>query len=231
MNSQDVSKAIRRYTRPTLEEVGFTQFTARKAWRHLPGLVHVIDFQSLGHYLGQSLNTTSFSFGIDIGIQFTATSKYPWFGRVASEAPPRPGGHLTKSLRKRLNQPELPRPDVWYVDPNGENLPEVVRDARDAVLDQAMPWLEKYSDEAFALGALETRPDTFYEPGILNEDFGGVVGSLGRAMTASVLALELGDKKHAIEIWRNLLKNPYYELLDDIRRDAQANIKWIEEGH
>lgn len=231
MNSREVSKAIKGSVRPVLEEVGFTEFTARKAWRYLPDLVHVIDFQSLGNYTGQRLNTTSFSFGIEIGISFVAASKYPWFSTFSFEAPREYPCQLRKSLSKKLRQHELPRPDVWFVDPNGENLPTVIGDVRGAIVIQALPWLDKYSDKSRALKAFESKSDTFYEPGILDEHLGGVKGSLARARIASALALELGNKKRGIRNWEKLLKDPYYRSLDEIRGDAQSSIQWIIENY
>lgn len=230
INSRDVSKLIKEEIRPLLEEKAFTKFTSRKAWRYLPAFVHEVNIQSLGSYNAQRLDTTPFSFSVYIGIAYLAATKYPWFDGLQDKDPPAYAYQARKTLRKNISQPKLLRPDIWYVDEIGQLIAAVIIDAKKAIIDQAIPWLARYSNEKIALKAFESKPDTEYEPGIGNDHFGGKVGSLGRARIASVLALELGDKRKAVRIWKKLLKNPYYRSLEDIREEADQNINWIIEN-
>jgi hypothetical protein len=229
-SSRDVTRYVRAEIRPLLENWGFAKFTSRKAWRFLPEIVHEVDIRSLGSYNARRLNTTSHSFSVDIGIAYLPASKYPWFEWLHSKDPPPYACQARKSLRKRISQPDLPRPDVWFVDASGGNVEVVISDAKQALTDQAMPWLRRYSNLRIALRSFESKADTSYVPGIMNEHYGGKVGSLGRARIASVLALELGNKRKAVQIWSKILRDPFYRALDDVREEAQQAIRWIEEN-
>lgn len=231
INSLEVNKLIKKEIRPLLEEAAFTKFTPRKAWRYLPAMIHEVNFQSLGSYNAQRLDTTPFSFSIYLGIAYLAALKCPWFDWLQDKDPPAYAYQARKTLRKKISQPNLPRPDVWYIDEKGDLLAAVITDAKKAIIDQAIPWLERYSNKKIAFKAFESKPDTEYVPGIGNNHFGGKVGSLGRARIASALALEMGKKRKAVQIWKRLLRNPYYKSLGDIQDQAIQNINWINKNY
>ncbi len=69
------------------------------------------------------------------------------------------------------------RPDVWYVLPDGSNLAEVVFAARDRIITDGLPWLDRLSDLREALQAFIKGEDTQLGMGIIGEFSGGTIGS------------------------------------------------------
>ena len=78
MDSKDVAKALKSEVFPSLREAGFTEFKTRAAWRVLDQVVDVVDFRSLGSYLGDAVGVTSHSFGCTVGVYYKALHAAPW---------------------------------------------------------------------------------------------------------------------------------------------------------
>ncbi len=227
MDSRIVTHELRKHIRPLLEANGFSTFTGRKAWRYLNQVIQVVDFRSLTTYLASVIGTTSFSFCVGLGIYYHAISKVPWGDKDLPSQPQESSCHARRILLKTVTQPELPRPDIWYVRPDGENLRIVVDDVRKALVDQALPWLSEFSKLETAMTAFESRHEIFIDEGIAVEIIGGNLGSLARARSISALAYALGQRQHAIEAWQVILRNPFYDRLEETRREAEESIQWL----
>jgi hypothetical protein len=68
VDNRAVTRAIGRIVWPQLRAVGFESFTGRNAWRYLGEDVHVVNFQSYGGMLSDSVGCTSFSFQVNLGL-------------------------------------------------------------------------------------------------------------------------------------------------------------------
>jgi hypothetical protein len=227
MDSKTVSRALREEVRPILKDAGFTRFTSRKAWRVDPDTVQVIDFQSLNSYLAEAIGTTTYSFGGHLGVYYVALRHVPWGER--RETPPEEFHcQARRVLRKALEQPELPRADLWYVSPDGRNLPSVIADVSRAITEEAMPWFAYFSDVKNALEAFDARDEDF-DAGIAVELLSGRPNSAARAQITSALALALGEPRRAVAAWQRHLEEPFYQRLPDYLESAVRNITWIEE--
>lgn len=165
-DSREVATALKSEVFPTLRDAGFTRFRSRAAWRDSENVVEVVDFHSLGSYLGSAVGATSHSFGGQVGLYFKALHATPWATEPAPEWPEEHACHARRFLRKSLFQLWHRRPDVWYVDPKGRNLNAVVSDVKRAAVEQALPWLDQYRDPARALDAFEGREDREMRSGI-----------------------------------------------------------------
>jgi hypothetical protein len=66
--NRDVTRAIGRTVWPALREAGFESFTGRNAWRYVGKHVDVVNFQSFGGMLADSVGCTSFSFQVNLGL-------------------------------------------------------------------------------------------------------------------------------------------------------------------
>lgn len=144
MDSRVVNREIRGEIWPVLREKGFDTFTSRTAWRHLIDRVWVVNFQSFNSYFSLVDGCTTFSFALNLGIYF-----YPLAGENESELQDRPKEyqcHLRSTLFKRIAQPNYPRKNIWYVDPDGLTLLEVLADARKVLLFDGMAWFDRFSE-------------------------------------------------------------------------------------
>jgi len=195
MNSSVVNKEIKSLIRPMLQEAGFTQFTQRTAWRYSRGRLDVINFQSFNSYLANSIGCTTYSFCVRLGCCFDAI---PQSDRIKKKnGHSRPEEYQCQfrlTLQKSIEQTNLKRTDVWYVDPTGKNLDAVITDAKKAILETGLPWFNRYNDPAEALR-------TLLEDSESNESthgFGAKPSPIRHFFTGFV-ALSLGQTKLAKE--------------------------------
>lgn len=73
--------------------------------------------------------------------------------------------HLRDLVRPTLNQskyqsrlenlPERKRNDIWWIQPNGENLLEAIENLSLCVVEQGLPWFERFSDLPAAFAEIE----------------------------------------------------------------------------
>jgi hypothetical protein len=68
VDNRRVTREIGRTVWPALREVGFDSFTGRNAWRYANEDVDVVNFQSFGGMLADSVGCTSFSFQVNLGL-------------------------------------------------------------------------------------------------------------------------------------------------------------------
>jgi hypothetical protein len=225
--SRDVAAGLKATVFPVLREAGFSRFKSRAAWRWCDAGVEVVDFHSLGSYLGSAVGVTSHSFGGNIGLYYKAMHAAPWSTEPMPELPGEAACHARRFLRKSMFQLWCRRPDVWYVNTKGTNLEAVLADVRKAVLEQALPWFDEYRDLEVALHAFESREDSEMRPGIMFEIFGGGLNSFARAENTAALALACGQPQRAREAWQRMLANPYYQRISDLQQEAKRRLALI----
>lgn len=141
MSSGEVNRALREVVWPALKDHGFDVRAARTAWRDRPDQVDVVNFQSFNAYNAGVLHVTTYSFQVNLGT-------YPRCR--ATDRTTRKGGDLRPAeyecdfrhqLQRTIVQPETDRRTLWFVSPDGTNLPEVVAGAKSALLGEGLAWL------------------------------------------------------------------------------------------
>ncbi len=195
MDSSDVNKHIKSVIRPLLQDAGFSQFTARTAWRYSDEKIDVVNFQSFNSYLANAVGCTTYSFCVRLGCSFDAI---PRRARTKQKnGYPRPEEyecHFRLRLQKSIRQPNLKRTDVWYVDAAGKNLDIVVADAKKAILETGLGWFSRFDDMKEVLRTLledsESNENTF--------GFGADPSPIRHFMTGFT-ALTMGKMDLAIE--------------------------------
>src|SRR5690606_38530490 len=103
---------------------------------------------------------TTYSFALNLGCAFTRLPRRTPF-RMRNGLP-RPAEYecdLRRGLRKSIEQPELPRTDVWYIDDRGVYLMPCVIDAKHVLVDEGLPWFERFSDRSELLRTLVEDPE------------------------------------------------------------------------
>ena len=108
MDNRAVTRAIGRIVWPQLRNVGFESFTGRNAWRYVGDEVDVVNFQSYGGRLADSVGCTSFSFQVNLGLWRNADALSTPRDTDA-EGRPRPQEYECephrRALEKSLSQP------------------------------------------------------------------------------------------------------------------------------
>lgn len=147
MDSSDVNKQIKSVIRPLLQETGFSQFTARTAWRYSDEKIDVVNFQSFNSYLANAVGCTTYSFCVNLGCSFEAI---PRRARTKQRngylRPEEYECHFRLPLQKSIKQPNLKRTNIWYVDAAGKNLDIVVADAKKAIVETGLGWFSRFGD-------------------------------------------------------------------------------------
>ncbi len=147
MDSRVVNKAIKQVVHPVLKEHGFTQFTSRNSWRYRAQRIDVINFQSFNAYLAESVGCTTYSFAVNIGcfLKYIPVT-HPIRTRSDQLIPQEYECPLRMTLHKGLTQRRLKRPDIWLI--KGErDVEPCVADARDQILNRALPVLDRLADD------------------------------------------------------------------------------------
>jgi hypothetical protein len=158
MDSRSVNKEIRERIKPLLKDAGFSQFTSRTGWRYATNRIDVVNFQSFSSYLASRVGCTTYSFALNLGCYLTYIP-YPY----GASRPIQKEGRLIpkeyecpfrRPLNKSISQPEFPRKNIWYVDPDGRFLGPAISDAALMIVKKAFPWFERFSDDSEVLRTL-----------------------------------------------------------------------------
>lgn len=108
MDARAVTRAVGRSVWPELRAVGFDAFTGRNAWRYVRDDVDLVNFQSFGGQLADSVGCTSFSFGVNLGV-WRASDASGTPQRSDADGRPRPQDYECVphrlGLHKTLSQP------------------------------------------------------------------------------------------------------------------------------
>ena len=162
ISSREVNAELRAHVWPELRERGFAERTQRTAWRDHEHSVAVVNFQSFNSYLAEMLNTTTFSFAVNLGVRARASSDYRGQEIKIKNGRLRPGEHqcnIRLALQRTIDQPGLERRDIWYVRPDGSNLSEAVEDARSVLMTTGVDWLDEFSSPERMLQFAENEPE------------------------------------------------------------------------
>jgi hypothetical protein len=203
MDSAWVNREIRKVVRPLLTSSGFTAFTPRTAWRYWPGRIDILNFQSFNAYLAASIGCTTYSFTINLSVYLT--------GMGNAGDPERPEeflGHLRFRPERSVDQPELLRRDIWYVDPEGTWLDAMVTDAHDVIARSGVPWFDRWREDPAVLEVLKAPMPELAD----GTQLPGNIDSPVRNATTGYLARRRGEDALALRFLSRALEQ--YEELD-----------------
>ncbi|MGN6671254.1 MAG: DUF4304 domain-containing protein [Candidatus Nucleicultricaceae bacterium] len=209
MNSVMVNKAIRKYVWPLLRENNFTESTTRTFWRFKENRIEVINFQSFNSYLAEGLKCTTFSFAINLGIYLPYIPSYPTMKNKDGKILPKEFEcHLRKCLIKSLEQQELERKDIWYINSDGMNLSKVMEDAHKMISENGFKWFSEFQDNKTLLDFLLTKDE--------NNTFGmGNNPSPQRSLLIGFAAAELGNWERAKVEFEKVIQSGCFEHLHE----------------
>lgn len=166
MDSKVVNKSIKNMVWKYLKEQGFSKFTSRNAWRYRENTIEVVNFQSFNIYLAESIGCTTYSFAVNLGIYFIAIpNEFPNYSIKEKDGLLLPYDYdcqLRKNLIKRINQPEIDRRDIWYINETGDNIEITISDVRQELISDGLKWFEKYSRMDTVLDTLLYEEESIY---------------------------------------------------------------------
>jgi hypothetical protein len=196
VDSRFVDTYLRRILWPELKAIGFRR-SGRTTWRDRPHAVQVICIQSFNSYNADGIGATTFSFTVPTGVFYPVIEEFDPMPSFRGD-PARPAEwycHARNHLGKGVSQegewfptPLADRPDVWFVRPDGSNVEAVVTDARDRILQEGIPWLDRLANLREARRAFETDPGGGLEHGLGGTEYGGSLGSASRHYAIEALS-------------------------------------------
>ncbi len=160
ISSPEINKAIRRSLSPQLKQNGFTRVQTRRNWGWRGPCTWVLELRAVGAHFGAVTGWPPMSIGVWIGVFYDFVPRdVPVVFELSPEAKPLPRewdcpqrSHLDIGLdqrryRQQLNNPaEKARTDIWWVEPDGGNLEEVMEDITHQFLAQGLFWFERMTD-------------------------------------------------------------------------------------
>ncbi|OGX79083.1 hypothetical protein A6395_08790 [Exiguobacterium sp. SH31] len=159
IGSAEINKVIREHLSPALREQGFQKVNTRHNWKFNEHNIWVIDVTAVGSYFSDVTGWPSMSVFVECGIYYPFLNTGDFDVKIGKKGESLPRVHhcyLRLSLDSTLdqsaytqtlkNQAERSRKDLWWIEPDGSNVDDVVMNIRDVVLNQAIPWFEKYVD-------------------------------------------------------------------------------------
>lgn len=177
IGSPEVDKIIRKILSPVLRDNGFDKVKTRNNWAYRDPCIWVLNIRAVGTH-----SFPSMSVSVLLGIYYKFISPdIP--GRLLAETDkdgkliPKEWmchvrNHLvladldqskyTKSLRSSA---EANRNDIWWIEPDGSHLEDIINDIKIAFLTQGIQWFNAYSDLEYAFRCID-----FLAPDFLIED-------------------------------------------------------------
>lgn len=175
IGSSEVNKVLRRHLSATLRAQGFQKVDARNAWAWHDHVIWVFLVRSVGSYFSQVTGWPPMSLTVSLGVFYDfipppSPIKSDSRGRLLPkeyECDLRFRSALQRSIDqsdrtiKLSNAAERNRNDIWWIDPDGANVNEVIPDIASSLIVQGMPWFEGLVDLNTAFCEIENDKDCY----------------------------------------------------------------------
>jgi len=208
LSKKQVDRALAETMAPILSEHGFQPLKAGFARRYSEQRIDVIQVDHFNRSSHFKWGTTPYSFALPIGFFLTFAPSFcsPDVPRDAQEnlAPDATICHVRGTPKKGIRQSECKIPNIWYVDPEGKSLDDVLNDVRDVLVRDVIPWFTRFHDLHALLSMFRDDPD---EMSTKNNCWGwGRMNSPVRLALTGLVAFELEQFDLAEKCLRGVLE-------------------------
>jgi len=213
--SKEVSKAIRMAVWPQLRENGFTKFTQTTAWRYEVDRIDILNFQQMGALIARGVDSTSFSFSVNLAIYFPFIPEPPPTHKsIAKGQPPEYCGHFRSAVKSPSEFAVPSYSSLWFVSEDLSNLLEIMLEVRSRVWHYALPWFERHGDLRTAY-SVALDEESYDVNGVGNP------GSPHASLIAGCIAMRL-DIPGAELHYSRALEFEYHEPIRQVLEDQLA---------
>jgi hypothetical protein len=174
IGSPEINKVIRKILSPTLKENGFNKVNTRHNWAWIDHCIWVLDITAVGKYFSDVTGWSPMSIHVDLGIYYDFVPPKDGDIKVGTKGELLHKYHqcqLQKELHCNIDQSnyinhidnpaEKERNDIWWIEPNGSNIEEVIADVKESFLIDGLEWLRKNTDLETAFSEIEKEHDSF----------------------------------------------------------------------
>ena len=174
IGSPEINKLIRKILSPTLKENGFDRVNTRHNWGWKDHCIWVLDITAVGKYFSDVTGWSPMSVYVELGIYYDFVP--PKYGEIKigtkGELLPKPHQcqlqnqlycSLEQSNYTKLfdNPAERDRNDIWWIQPDGSNIEEVINNIKQDFLINGLGWLIKNTDLKTAFYEIEKESNSF----------------------------------------------------------------------
>ncbi|WP_341201449.1 DUF4304 domain-containing protein [Planomicrobium okeanokoites] len=172
IGSPEVNKVIRELLSPVLKENGFTKVNTRNNFAWIDNSIWVLNITAVGRYFSDVTGWPPMSIHVDLGIYYNFIPvisdriKIEEDGRIF---PKSHQCHLQGELLSTLDQmkymsnlsnpAEQKRKDLWWIEPDGSNVEEVIENVKQSFLTDGINWFRKNTDIEQAFMEIEKEHD------------------------------------------------------------------------
>lgn len=174
IGSPEINKVIRQILSPTLKENGFDKVNTRHNWGWKDNCIWVLDITAVGKYFSDVTGWSPMSVYVELGIYYDFVPPKDGEIKIGTKGELLPKAHQCQ-LQKQLycsikqsnytnhfdNPAEQRRNDIWWIEPDGANIEEVLNEIKQSFLSVGLVWLIKYTDLVTAFKEIESEHDSF----------------------------------------------------------------------
>lgn len=167
IGSPEINKVIRKSLSPILKENGFNKVNTRDNWRWIDQCIWVLKTSTVGNYFSDVSGWPPMSIHVDLGIYyvFIPSEEEIKKGTNGELLPKEYQCHLREELNCNLDQSnyirhldnpaERNRSDMWWVEPDGSNIEEVMDDIGKSFTEDGLNWYINNTDLETAFTNIE----------------------------------------------------------------------------
>ena len=176
----------------------------RNNWSWGEDVIWVLNIRAVGSYFSSVTGWPPMSVGVWLGTYYTF---FPTQLNIKQDHKNRllPREHYCQlrselfctidqlNHKAQLNQPEKARKDIWWIEPDGSNVEEVVQNIKTVYLDDGIQWFSQMSDLHQAFQKIEQERDCW-----------------NKYHRATYFAKRLGDRpkfEHYYSLWKKEAQN------------------------
>ncbi len=209
MDSKVVNKYIGEIVRPELKKLGFNRFTTRNSWRYRDQVIDIINFQSFNSYNADVMGVTTYSFSVNLGsFHIDIPSQHMIKEKDGLLRPEEYESPFRGGLSCKIQQNEIDRDDIWFVNQKGSNVEECVVDAKNQILNIGMDWFEKLSSKEELRKILKNEKEDMHKLWGFGND-----PSPSRAYLLGYVELILGNESEAKKNFARVVESGCYKNL------------------
>lgn len=168
VGSSEINKMIRKTLSPDLKKSGFSKINTRHNWAWMGDCIWVLDITAVGKYFSDVTGWPSMSIHVDLGIYYNFIPINDDGINVKKNGTHSPKSHQCHFQHQLLstldqdrymsilsNAAERKRKDLWWIEPDGSNLEEVIEDVKHSFLTEGIDWFMENTDIKQAFRKIE----------------------------------------------------------------------------
>ncbi|MGN7942095.1 DUF4304 domain-containing protein [Virgibacillus sp. 6R] len=173
VGTPEINKVIRKILSPTLRENGFHKVNTRHNWGWNDHCIWVLDIAAVGKSFSDVTGWSPMSIIVELGIYYDFIPPRDEI-KISAKGELLPKIYQcdvrydlscnldqSKYTKNFYNRAEKERNDIWWIQPDGSNIEEVINDIKQDFLHNGLKWLIRNSNVETAYAEIEKEEDSY----------------------------------------------------------------------